>query len=64
MGDNESCDLTAREILIAGDCDVNDFPITAHEIVIDGNCDNYCSSITAHHFVCTGGLSCGELFIE
>ena len=56
LGDNDSCDLTAREIFIDGNCDTHGFHITAQEIVIEGNCDT--GSITAHHFVCTGELSC------
>lgn len=36
LGNNDSYDLTAREILIDGDCDTNDFPITAHHFVCTG----------------------------
>ena len=64
LGDNDSTDLTARDILINGICDTNNSPITAQEIVIDGDCDTDYSPITAHHFVCTGELSCEGLFIE
>lgn len=35
--DNDSCDLTAREILIDGDCDVNAYPIIAHHFVCTGD---------------------------
>lgn len=63
LNDNDSCDLTAREILIDGNCYTNGYPITAQEIVIDGDCISEGGSITAHHFVCTGELSCKGLSI-
>lgn len=38
LGDNNSCDLTAREILIDGDyCDANAYPIIAHHFVCTGD---------------------------
>lgn len=37
LNDNDSYDLTAREILIDGDCYTGGFPITAHHFVCTGD---------------------------
>ena len=36
LGNNDSCSLTAREILVGGNCDTNRSRITAHHLVCDG----------------------------
>lgn len=44
LGDNDSYDINARDVLISGNCNFNDYGLTAKSFVCEGNIEN-CSSM-------------------